>query len=71
LRNYDRRRLELGYLPNNHATGYVYTEHQVSMCAGETIASKSKIEKALMQQGVQVKQNWGCNHLFKGIQGVY
>jgi hypothetical protein len=42
----------------DHTTGYGHREHQVSMRAGETIASESKSEKSLMQHGVQVKRYW-------------
>ena len=48
----------------DHATGYVHIEHQVSMRAGETVASKSKFEKFAMQHGVQIKRYRADNHPF-------
>ena len=48
----------------DHATGYVHLEHQVSMRAGETIASKTAFERFAMQHGVQVKRYRADNHPF-------
>jgi hypothetical protein len=41
-----------------------HLEHQVSMCAGETIALIMKLEKFAMQYGIHIKCYQADNHPF-------
>jgi hypothetical protein len=44
-----------GTLFINHATGYMFLRHQVSLCAGETVKSKLAFEQEAEQFGIKIK----------------
>ena len=39
----------------DHASGFIHVEHQVSLCASDTIAAKRKFERMLHDRGVSVR----------------
>ena len=48
----------------DHASGFLHVEHQVSLCASDTIAAKRKFERILYDRGVRVKSYRADNGIF-------
>ena len=48
----------------DHASGYIHVEHQVSLCASDTIAAKRRFERILYDRGVTVKSYRADNRIF-------
>jgi hypothetical protein len=49
----------------DHATNYLFNNHQVNLLAETTVASKHKCESAFDEYGVQIKQYAADNHPFR------
>ena len=52
----------------DHASGFIHVEHQVSLCASDTIAAKPKFERLLHDQGVSVRSYRADNGLFYAME---
>ena len=49
----------------DHATNYLFTNHQVNLTAESTVASKHKCESMFDEFGIQIKQFAADNHPFR------
>ena len=49
----------------DHATNFIFNNHQVILTAASTVASKHKCESKFDEFGVQIKQYGADNHPFR------
>jgi hypothetical protein len=49
----------------DHATNFLFNNHQVNLTAASTVASKHKCESAFDEYGIQIKQYTADNHPFR------
>ena len=54
-----------GAIFTDHATNFIFNNHQVNLTAATTVASKYKCESKFDEIGVQIKQYGDDNHPFR------